>query len=39
MLDEFRKFFRDHGMILLGPPLGWDEHLADEVYARQPRTD
>ena len=36
-LDEFRKFFRDHGMTLLGPPLGWDEHLADELYARQPR--
>jgi len=35
-LDEFRKFFRDHGMTLLGPPLGWDEHLADELYARQP---
>src|SRR5580658_2546641 len=31
-LDEFRKFFRDHGMTLLGPPLGWDEHLADELY-------
>jgi DNA-binding transcriptional MerR regulator/quercetin dioxygenase-like cupin family protein len=36
-LDEFRKFFRDHGMTLLGPPLGWDEHLADELYARQPQ--
>jgi DNA-binding transcriptional MerR regulator/quercetin dioxygenase-like cupin family protein len=36
-LDELRKFFRDHGMTLLGPPLGWDEHLADELYARQPR--
>ena len=38
-LDELRKFFRDHEMTLLGPPLGWDEHLADEVYARQPRAD
>ena len=35
-LDEFRKFFRDYGMTLLGPPLGWDERLADELYARQP---
>lgn len=23
--DEFRAFFADHGMVLLGPPLGWDE--------------
>lgn len=38
-LDELRKFFRDHGMTLLGPPLGWDEQLAEELYARQPRAD
>jgi DNA-binding transcriptional MerR regulator len=36
-LDELHKFFRDHRMKLLGPPLGWDEHLADEFYARKLR--
>jgi DNA-binding transcriptional MerR regulator/quercetin dioxygenase-like cupin family protein len=24
-LDGLRRLFRDHGMDLLGPPLGWDE--------------
>jgi mannose-6-phosphate isomerase-like protein (cupin superfamily) len=27
-LDEFKQFFENYGMKLLGPPLGWDEYLA-----------
>ncbi len=27
-LDEFKQFFENFGMKLLGPPLGWDEYLA-----------
>jgi len=36
-LNEFRKFFSDQWMTLLSPPLGWDKHLADELYTRQPQ--
>lgn len=30
-LDELRQLFRDHGMKLLGPPLGWNEYLARQA--------
>ena len=32
-LDEFKRFFEDYGMKLLGPPLGWDEYLARQARA------
>jgi len=32
-LDEFKRFFEDYGMKLLGPPLGWDEYLARQAGA------
>ena len=32
-LDEFKRFFEDYGMKLLGPPLGWEEYLASRARA------